>query len=91
MLTAVPAAKWNIPERGLLREGFMADVNIFDPERIGPRMPELVHDLPGGARRLRQGAEGILATLVNGEVVLEEGNPTGALSGKLVRDAGRHF
>ena len=91
MLTAVPAAKWNIPERGLLREGFMADVNIFDPERIAPGMPEVVHDLPGGARRLRQGAEGILATLVNGEVVLEEGNPTGALSGKLVRDAGRHF
>jgi N-acyl-D-amino-acid deacylase len=91
MLTAVPATKWNIPERGLLREGFMADVNIFDPDRIAPRMPEVVHDLPGSARRLRQGAEGILATLVNGEVVLEEGKPTGALSGKLVRDAGRHF
>jgi N-acyl-D-amino-acid deacylase len=48
-------------------------------------MPTLVHDLPAGARRLKQKAEGILATIVNGEVVLRNNEHTGALPGRLLR------
>jgi N-acyl-D-amino-acid deacylase len=48
-------------------------------------MPEVVHDLPAGARRLVQRSQGIAATIVNGEVVLRDGKPTGALPGQLLR------
>jgi N-acyl-D-aspartate/D-glutamate deacylase len=90
MLTAAPAGGWGIRDRGLVREGMIADLNVFDPERIAPTMPEVTHDLPGGARRLRQGAEGIRATVVAGEVVLDEGEFTGRLPGRLLRDTGWH-
>jgi len=56
-----------------------------DPERIGPRMPEIVRDLPGGAKRFRQTANGIAATVVNGEVLLRDNVHTGAQSGRLLR------
>jgi N-acyl-D-amino-acid deacylase len=79
------AAFWGMKGRGLLREGNSADVVIFDPDKVAPQMPTLVHDLPAGARRLKQKAEGILATIVNGEVVLRNGEHTGALPGRLLR------
>jgi N-acyl-D-aspartate/D-glutamate deacylase len=85
MLTLAPARQWGFHDRGLVREGLVADLNVFDPERIGPGMPEIVHDLPAGAPRIRQGAEGILATLVAGEVVHLRGEHTGALPGRLIR------
>jgi N-acyl-D-aspartate/D-glutamate deacylase len=85
MLTFVPAYHWGLAGRGLLREGWAADVAIFDPDQVGPRMPELVHDLPAGARRLKQKAAGFLATVVNGEVLLRNGEHTGALPGQLIR------
>jgi len=53
-LSFVPASHWKMTGRGLLREGYAADIVVFDPDRIGPMMPELVHDLPAGARRLKQ-------------------------------------
>jgi N-acyl-D-amino-acid deacylase len=90
MLTSVPAKFWGIGDRGLLREGMVADVNVFDAERIVPTMPEIRSDLPGDARRLVQRADGILATVVSGEVVLSGGESTGSFPGKLLRDAGRH-
>jgi len=62
-----------------------ADVVIFDPATVAPRMPEVVHDLPAGAKRLRQYADGISHTLVNGQVVLANNEPTGALPGELIR------
>ena len=62
-----------------------ADLNIFDLETVTPDLPELLHDLPGGARRLRQTATGFLATIVNGEVLLDRGEPTGATPGQLLR------
>jgi N-acyl-D-aspartate/D-glutamate deacylase len=65
-----------------------ADLLVFDPETIAPEMPEVVHDLPAGARRLVQKARGIAATVVNGEVVLRDGKPTGALPGRLLRAPG---
>ena len=88
MLSFEPATHWGFADRGLIREGMAADLLVFDPETIGPEMPEVVRDLPAGARRLTQRARGIAATVVNGEVVLRDGKPTGALPGQLLR-AGR--
>jgi N-acyl-D-aspartate/D-glutamate deacylase len=87
MVTATPAACWGFTDRGLVREGFIADLNVFDPATIGPNAPELVWDLPGGAKRLTQRSTGFLATLVAGEVVLERGEHTGSLPGRLGRRA----
>ena len=85
MLTLVPATHWGFADRGLVREGFAADLIVFDPDTIAPEMPEVAHDLPAGAQRLVQRARGIAATVVNGEVVLRDGKPTGALPGRLLR------
>src|SRR5262249_49025192 len=85
MLTFDPATQWGFADRGLVREGFAADLVVFDPETIGPEMPDVAHDLPAGARRLVQRARGISATVVNGEVLLRDGKHTGALPGRLLR------
>lgn len=85
MLSFVPASHWGLVGRGLLREGWNADVVIFNPDTIAPMMPELAYDLPAGARRLKQKATGIMATVVNGEVVLRHNEHTGALPGQLLR------
>jgi len=79
------ASFWGLQERGLLREGNCADVVIFDPETVSPQMPTLAYDLPAGARRLKQKADGIRATVVNGEVLMRNNEHTGALPGKLLR------
>jgi len=79
------ASFWGLHGRGLLREGNFADVVIFDPEKVSPQMPTVEHDLPAGARRLKQKAEGIKATIVNGEVLLRNNEHTGALPGRLLR------
>lgn len=85
MLSFEPATHWGFTDRGLIREGLAADLLVFDPETIAPEMPEVAHDLPAGARRLVQRARGIAATVVNGEIVLRDGKPTGALPGQLLR------
>ena len=72
-------------DRGLIREGLNADLNIFDPDTVCQNMPELVNDLPAGAQRLKQTATGISHTIVNGSVLLENNEPTGDTPGKLVR------
>ena len=84
-LSFVPASHWGLRGRGLLREGWNADVVIFDPQTVKPQLPEVVHDLPAGARRLKQQAHGFLATVVNGETVLRHNEHTGALPGRLLR------
>jgi len=89
MLSFEPATHWGFTDRGLVREGMAADLLVFDPETIAPEMPEVVRDLPAGARRLTQRARGIAATVVNGEVVLRDGKPTGALPGQLLRAGAR--
>jgi N-acyl-D-amino-acid deacylase len=89
MLSFEPATHWGFADRGLIREGMVADILVFDPETIAPEMPEVVRDLPAGARRLTQRSRGIAATVVNGEVVLRDGKPTGALPGQLLRAGGR--
>jgi N-acyl-D-aspartate/D-glutamate deacylase len=85
MLSFVPASHWGLRGRGLLREGWAADVIVFDPDHIAPMMPELVYDLPAGARRLQQKSTGLLATVVNGQVLLRHNEHTGALPGQLLR------
>lgn len=85
MLSFVPASHWGLTGRGLLREGWAADVVVFNPETVSPSLPELTYDLPAGARRLKQKATGFLASVVNGEIVLRNGEHTGALSGQLLR------
>jgi N-acyl-D-aspartate/D-glutamate deacylase len=85
MLTLEPATAWGLQDRGLLREGLAADVVVFDPDRVAAEMPEVVNDLPAGARRLRQKAVGFRASVVNGQIVLRDGEPTGAHAGRLLR------
>ena len=85
MLTYTPATAWGFADRGLIREGFVADLNVFDPATVGPELPTVSTDLPGSAKRLVQKASGFLATIVGGEVVLDRGKPTGALPGRLLR------
>ena len=85
MLTADPARLWGFPDRGVLAEGYAADLTVFDPERVAPELPDAARDLPAGALRLKQGATGIDATVVNGRVLLVDGEPTGDLPGRLLR------
>jgi N-acyl-D-aspartate/D-glutamate deacylase len=85
MLTSVPAAHWGFADRGLVREGMVADLNVFDPDRVGPALAKVVDDLPAGARRLIQRSEGIQATIVAGQPVIVDGEHTGHLPGRLLR------
>ncbi|HEV3111005.1 MAG TPA: amidohydrolase family protein [Candidatus Binataceae bacterium] len=86
MMTFVPASHWGLGKRGLLREGWAGDVAVINPDTIMPQLPELAYDLPAGARRLKQKSSGFLATVVNGEVLMRNGEHTGALPGKLLRN-----
>ena len=61
------------------------DVNIIDFEALKLHTPHIVHDLPAGGKRFIQSADGIIATIKSGEVIYTNGEPTGALPGKLVR------
>ncbi len=85
MITYDTATRWGFHDRGLLREGMNADMVVLDPDKVAPRMPEVVNDLPAGGQRLKQYADGIKATVVNGETVLKDNEHTGALPGRLVR------
>ncbi|MEM7017615.1 MAG: amidohydrolase family protein [Pseudomonadota bacterium] len=84
-ITYNTATMWGLHDRGLLREGMAADVVVFDPDTIGARLPEIVHDLPAGAKRLKQTADGIKNTVVNGEIVLTNNEYSGATPGRLLR------
>ncbi len=85
LITFDTASLWGLHDRGLLRVGMAADLAVFDPDTVAPRMPDVVHDLPAGAKRLKQTADGMLATIVGGEVLLRNNEHTGALPGRLIR------
>jgi len=87
-LTFDNASAWELNDRGLVRTGFKADLVLFDAARVRPAMPTVETDLPGGARRLVQKAEGIATTVVNGEITLENGHATGRTPGRLLRGPG---
>ena len=74
-------------DRGVVAPGYKADLNVIDFERLGLRPPTIVHDLPAGGRRLLQRASGYRYTVKSGTVTFEDGEPTGALPGRLVRGA----
>ena len=84
-ITYNTATMWGLHDRGLLREGMAADLVVFDADTIGARMPDVVHDLPAGAKRLKQTADGILNTVVNGEILLTNNEHSGAVPGQLLR------
>ncbi len=85
MITNRLATAWGFADRGLVREGFVADLNVINPDTVAPALPTVRHDLPGGAKRLVQGAVGIKATLVGGEILMQDGCHTGVYPGQLLR------
>lgn len=85
MLTSEPAAMWGLQDRGLLREGYAADIVVFDPGTVGSSLPQVVRDLPDGGPRLVQHGAGFDAIVVNGAVTWRGGVSTGEFSGRLIR------
>ncbi len=79
------AVAWELKDRGLVREGYRADLVLFEADRIRPQLPTVERDLPGGARRLVQKADGIRAMIVNGAVAFENGDATGAYFGHVLK------
>jgi N-acyl-D-aspartate/D-glutamate deacylase len=88
-LTFRVASVFGLSDRGLLRPGFAADIAVFDPATVNTLEPEYVQDLPANETRMIQKAAGVPHTIVNGEVVIQDGAPTGALPGKVLRPNGR--
>jgi len=86
-LTSDAARILGLQDRGVIAPGYRADLNLIDYDRLALRAPEVLHDLPGGASRLVQRADGYVATIVAGTVVQENGVETGDLPGRLVRGA----
>jgi N-acyl-D-aspartate/D-glutamate deacylase len=76
---------YGLPNRGLIAPGKKADINLIDFTRLKLNQPFMANDLPTGAERLMQTAEGYVATLVSGEIVQREGKETGARPGRLIR------
>src|SRR5262249_8702927 len=88
MFTFDPASVWGgLGGRGLVREGGVADLNVFDPATVGPEVPDADDGLPAGGKRLTCRPIGMRATIVNGEVVLRDGEHTGALPGRVLPGA----
>jgi N-acyl-D-aspartate/D-glutamate deacylase len=86
-LTSDNARAIGLNDRGIIRRGAKADINVIDYDRLNVHAPEVVYDLPSRGRRLIQRTEGYLATLVSGQIVTREGQGTGSLPGRLVRGA----
>jgi N-acyl-D-aspartate/D-glutamate deacylase len=85
--TGRTAAAYRFSDRGTIEPGKRADLNLVDLDGLRLHAPEMVFDLPAGGRRLVQGVEGYRATVVAGEVTMEDGKPTGSRPGGLVRSA----
>ncbi|MEP2551657.1 MAG: amidohydrolase family protein, partial [Marinomonas sp.] len=87
MLSAKAAHAVGLNDRGTLKVGAKADINVIDMDRLQLHLPQIVRDLPAGGRRLTQAATGYDATIVSGEIIRRGDKSTGALPGKLVRGA----
>ncbi|MCP4842956.1 MAG: amidohydrolase family protein, partial [Halieaceae bacterium] len=74
-----------LQDRGTLEVGMKADLNLIDFEQLQLEVPRIEFDLPAGGRRMFQGAVGYIATIVNGEIIMENGQYTGAVPGALIR------
>jgi N-acyl-D-aspartate/D-glutamate deacylase len=86
-LTFESASTFGLYDRGLLHPGMAADITIFDPATVRTLPEDVVHDFPAGGWRVRELSEGIKCTVVNGEVLIEDGKHTGALPGRVMRNA----
>ena len=84
-LTAKPANAVRMADRGRLAVGLKGDLNVIDLNALTLHVPTIAYDLPAGGKRMRQEADGYVATVVSGKVTYENGKPTGALPGRLVR------
>jgi N-acyl-D-amino-acid deacylase len=84
-LTSCPARVIGLKDRGILALGMRADVNVFDPDKVAERQPELVNDFPGGAPRYIQRSVGYKATIVNGKINVLDGQHTGTRGGLVLR------
>ena len=84
-MTSDTADLFGVKDRGVLRPGAFADVNVLDLDRLALPLPEYVHDFPAGAGRYVQKSDGYRATIVNGAVFVEDGNPTGNHAGMTLR------
>ncbi|TGD89012.1 D-aminoacylase [Mycolicibacterium sp. CH28] len=84
-LTSVPARVAGLGDRGQIAVGYKADLNVIDQAALTLHRPVIAYDLPGGGRRLDQAADGYVATVVSGEVIAENGEPTAARPGRLIR------
>jgi len=85
LLASGPAALYGFRDRGTVAPGKKADLNVIDLDRVGLRWPEVVRDLPAGAKRVIQRADGYAATVVSGQIVQRDGEDTGARPGRVVR------
>jgi len=85
-LTFESATTFGLYDRGLLRPGMVADIVIFDPDTVKPLPLEVLHDFPTGAKRIKQPAQCVHMTIVNGEILLEDGKHTGNLPGRVLRN-----
>ncbi len=86
-LTFESASTFGLYDRGLLRPGMVADIVIFDPDTVKPLPLEVMHDFPTGAKRIKEPAQGIHMTIVNGQILLEDGKHTGNLPGRVLRNS----
>jgi N-acyl-D-aspartate/D-glutamate deacylase len=86
-LTSSTARAVGLADRGVLTEGLRADLNVIDFDHLRCEVPVMAYDLPAGGKRLLQRARGYRATVVGGEITYRDGEPTGALPGRLVRAA----
>ncbi len=89
-MTSEPAGLYGLSDRGQLKIGRRADINVFDYQRLNVKNPGIVHDLPSGAGRLLQESQGYLATFVAGEMTRRNDADTGARPGKLIRSGRLH-
>ena len=87
-LTQVPATVFGIPDRGVLAEGKVADLVLFDPDTVSAKTPRYAYDLPCNGRRLVAESEGIKATFVAGTQLYDEGRHSGAMPGRVLRSRG---
>ena len=87
MQTSETANLLGIKDRGIIEEGYKADINVIDYEKLTLHEPEIINDLPAGGRRLVQKASGYDYTIVSGEIPFIKGEATGALNGRLIRNS----
>jgi N-acyl-D-aspartate/D-glutamate deacylase len=87
MLSHDSARAIGLLDRGVLKPGYRADINVIDYDGMKLHAPKISYDLPAGGRRIRQPADGYTATVVGGTITYRDGTPTGKFPGRLVRGA----